>query len=131
MEVFWKGAAAVLLAVVLGLVLDKQERDISSLLSIAVCAMVGLLAAGYLTPVLAFLRQLETLGQVEEGYLGILIRAAGIGLGAELAGGICADAGKASLGKSLQLLGAAAILSLSVPMLQSLLNLVRQLLGGL
>lgn len=55
----------------------------------------------------------------------------GVGVSTELIACICNDAGKASLGKSLQMLGTAVILSLSLPMIRALLTMVRQILGGL
>ena len=51
MSLFWKAAAAVLLAVVLGLSLGKQ-KDIGVLLTMAVCCMVTMIAISYLEPVL-------------------------------------------------------------------------------
>ena len=47
MSLFWKAAAAVLLAVVLGLSLGKQ-KDIGVLLTMAVCCMVAMIAISYL-----------------------------------------------------------------------------------
>lgn len=128
---FWKAAAAVLLAAILGLVLDRQEKDMSVLLTIAVCTMLGMIAAAYLSPVLAFLRELEAIGSLQDDFLPILLKAVGVGLGAELISMICADAGKGSLGKMLQMLGSSVILALSVPVFQALLAMIRQILGGI
>lgn len=128
---FWKGAAAVLLAAVLGLVLDQQQKDLSALLSIGVCVLIGRLILHYLEPVVDFLLELEAAGGMQEHFLGILLKAMGVGMTSELAGMVCTDAGKASLGKSLQMLGSAVILYLSVPVFQSMLNMVRQILGGI
>ena len=85
MSLFWKAAAAVLLAVVLGLSLGKQ-KDIGVLLTMAVCCMVAMIAISYLEPVLDFLRELETLGDLQGDMLGILLKAVGIGLVSEIAG---------------------------------------------
>ena len=84
MSLFWKAAAAVLLAVVLGLSLGKQ-KDIGVLLTMAVCCMVAMIAISYLEPVLDFLRELETLGDLQGDMLGILLKAVGIGLVSEIA----------------------------------------------
>lgn len=129
MAEFWKAAAGVLLAVVLGLALGKQEKDISVLLTMAVCCMVSMIAIAYLEPVLDFLRQLEVLGDLQGDMLGILLKALGIGLVAEIAGMVCNDAGNASLGKTIQMLGGAVILWLSIPIFKALLELIEQILG--
>lgn len=128
---FGKGAAAVLLAVILALVLDKQQKDLGALLTIAVCTMTGLVMVSYLWPVVDFLFELEKAGNIQGGFLGTLLKAVGVGLTAELAGQICADAGKASMGKALQMLGSAAILSISMPVFRAMLSMIQQILGGL
>lgn len=131
MAEFWKAAAAVLLTVVLGLAIGKQEKDISALLSMAVCCMIGVIAISYLEPVLDLLRELESLGELQGGMLGILLKAVGITLVAEIAGMICTDAGNGSLAKTLQLLGSAVILYLSIPIFHAFLTLIREILGEL
>ena len=130
MSLFWKAAAAVLLAVVLGLSLGKQ-KDIGVLLTMAECCMVAMIAISYLEPVLDFLRELETLGDLQGDMLGILLKAVGIGLVSEIAGLVCADAGNGSLGKMLQMLGSAVILYLSLPIFTAMLELIREILREL
>lgn len=131
MSEFWKAAAAVLLAVILGLTVGKQEKDLSVLLTMTVCCMVAIVAVSYFEPVLDLLWQLESMGELQNGMLGVLLKAVGIALVTELAGMICSDAGNGSLGKTLQMLGSAAILYLSVPIFEALLTLIRDILGEL
>ena len=129
MTLFWKAAAGALVTVVLGLALGKQEKDISLLLTMAVCAMVAVIAISYLEPMLDFLRRLEALGDLQGDMLGILMKAMGTGLVSEIAGMICTDAGNAALGKAMQMLGSAAILYLSLPIFTALMDLIQQILG--
>ena len=131
METFWKAAAIVLITVILGLAVGKQEKDIAALLTMTGCCLLGIFAVSYLEPVLDLLRELESVGQLQSGMLGILLKAVGIALTAEIAGMICADAGNGSLGKTLQLLGSAVILYLSIPIFQAFLTLIREILGEL
>ena len=126
---FWQGAALVLLAVILALALDKQEKEMGLLLTLAVCCMISGLALSYLRPVVSFINQLQTIGQLNSEMLQILLKVVGIGLIGEIAGLICADAGKAAMGKALQLLSAAVILWRSLPLLSELLELVQRILG--
>lgn len=128
MVLFWKAAAGALITVVLGLALGKS-RDFSMLLSLAACTMISILALTYLEPILEFIRELEGIRQLQGDMLSILLKAAGIGLVAEIAAVICADAGNASLGKSLQLLGTGVILCLSLPILRTMLDLIQMILG--
>lgn len=129
MELYFKGAAGILLAAVLGLALQKQEKDLSAVLTAAVIVMAAVLMLRLLEPVLELLRQLEQVGNLRSDALELLLKAAGIGLTAEVAGLVCADAGNAALAKMLRLLGTAAILCLSVPMFTALLECITEMVG--
>ena len=131
MTQFWQGAALVLLTVILVLALGKQGKEIALLLSLAACCMVCCLAISYLKPVMAFVEKLRILGNLDQESLQIMLRAVGIGLVGQIAGLVCSDAGNAALGKALQILSAATILWLSLPMMTRLLELTEEILGGI
>ena len=127
MDTFEKAVAGILIGLVLWLCLQRQEKDMALLLSLAACAMgTGVALKGF-APVLDLLRQLESIGQLQDGVLGILLKAAGIGLIAELAGMICADAGNGAMEKTVRLLGSATMLTLAVPIFQTLLKLIQEM----
>lgn len=131
MEQFLQSVALVLLAVILSLVVGKQSRDMSLLLTLGVCALVCVGAVGFLSPVVDLLRQIRRLGDLDQEFLTILLKCTGVGFLAELAVLICADAGQNAMGKALQLLANAAILWLSIPMIQKLLDILQEVLQGL
>lgn len=131
MVLFWKTAAGILIAVVLVLAVGKQEKDIALLLTMAVTIMAALAAFTYLEPVLDFLYRLEQLGDLQSGVLGTLLKITGISLVTELAGMICRDSGNSALAQGMQLLGSSVILSLSLPILETLLNLIQMIMGEL
>ncbi len=129
MGMFLRATAAVILAVVLGLSLGKQGQEIGILLAIGVCCMVSMIALEYLQPVVELIHSLERLAQQQGSMVGVLLKATGIGLVAEIACLVSSDAGNASLGKTMQLLGSAVILWLSVPVFTALMDLIQQILG--
>ena len=131
MAIFLKAVSAVMITVVLTLALGKQGREMAGLLVIIVCCMVVALAMEFWSPVADFLEKLETLGNLSGDMVSTLFKIAGIGILTEVAAQVCSDAGTASLGKTLQLLGSAVILWLSIPMFTSLLDLIQNILGGL
>lgn len=131
MEPFWKAAALALIAAVLSLTLKNQDKEYALLLSVAACLMVTAITVTYLKPVFAFLKELETLGDLRGDMLANLIKALGVGLASEIASMICTDAGNASLTKAIQLLGGAVILYLSVPMFSALIDLIQKIVGEL
>lgn len=131
MSPFFQVIGGVLLAVVMGLTLSKLNKDISVLLGIGVCCMVMVVMATYLEPVIDLVKQLQQAGNLDSSLLTIMLKAAGIGIVAEIAGLICTDSGNAALGKAVQILSAAVVLWLSIPMFQSILELVQKMLGDL
>lgn len=128
MDMFIKAAAGVLIALVLYLVLAKQGKDFSLLLTVFVCCMVTSAAVNSLQPVISFFYKLESLGQLDNNMLGIILKAVGIGMLGEITGLICADAGNAALGKTLQILASAVILCMSVPLFSSLIELLEEIM---
>lgn len=131
MDDFWKTTAFVLLTVILSLSLDKTERDISAVMGIVALCIAACAAVTILNPVLNYLVELQRLFHLPDGLISILLKAVGIALVAELSASICADAGNASLGKMLQILGGAAELTLSVPMFRTLMTIIKEMIGGL
>ena len=111
---------------------DKaSETEEYPLLTIGVCCMVMLAAVTYIKPIADFLERLQTIGNLDGDIFKILLKAVGIGLLAEFTSLICADAGNASLGKATQLMATAAILWISIPLLERLLELIDNILGAI
>ncbi len=126
---YLRWAAVVLVGLILALVVGRQSRDMSLLLTLAVCVMVCIAALGFLEPVMELLRELRRLGDLDSEAVSIALKCAGIGLLSELIGLICADAGESALGRALELLSSAAILWLSLPLIRELLRLIEGVLS--
>lgn len=127
MELYWKAAAMALTILVLGKSIARQ--DIALILGLMASVMVGLLLMHYLEPVIEFLDQLHKIGDIQGNMLGILMKILGIGILTELTDMVCKDAGNASLGKAMQLLGTAVILWLALPIFRTLIQLIQKILG--
>ena len=130
MTQFWQGAALVLLTVILALALGKQGKETALLITLAACCMVCCLAISYLKPVIDFIEKLRIIGSLDGESLQIMLKAVGIGLTGQIASMVCADSGNTALGKALQILTAAVIMWLSLPLMTRLLELVEDILGG-
>jgi stage III sporulation protein AD len=129
MDSFWQWIAGAMLTVVLGISLSKQGKDISLVLTMVVCCMVLMAATAYLKPVMEFIQRLQTIGNLDDGYGQILLKSVGIGLVTEIAILICNDSGNSALGKSLQIAGIILVLFLSLPLMESLLELLERIMG--
>ena len=131
MDIFLKTTGGILVSVVLALAVEKREKDIAILLSMAVCCMCLLSAAHFLRPVVDFVYKMGQLGDVSQGEISALLKIVGIGLVTEVSVLICQDGGNASLGKSLQITGCAAMLYFAIPLFEILLDVVQSMLGEL
>lgn len=131
MNDFWQGLGFIILSVVLMLLLGKQGGEMTVLLSVACCCLVGVLAFGYLKDVIDFVHRLKLISKLDDGLMSVLLKAVGVGLIGEFASLICADAGNAAQSKAVQLLTSAVILWLSIPVLEILLDLLEKMLGAL
>ena len=101
----------------------------SILLTVAVCAMVGMVMLSFLEPVLDFLWELEEIGGLYHNSLEILLKGLGIGLVTEVIAMICTDAGNGSLAKAAQMLGSSVMVYLSIPVFRSVIHLLQTILG--
>jgi len=131
MNDFVKAAAIALISVILCQVLAKQNKDISSLLTVAVCGLVAIAAMQYIHPIIDFFRRLKIIGQLDPELFGILIKAVGIGLLSEITGMICTDAGNSALAKSLHIMATAVIIWISLPLLNTFIQMIENILEAL
>lgn len=129
MDLFLKATAAVLLAVILYLVINGHSKELAILLTVAVCCMIAAAAGQFIQPVVGFINNLQSVGQLNNEYLSILLKVVGIGFLAEIAALVCVDAGNGTLGKVLQMLASCVILWLSLPLLNGLIDLIQNILG--
>ncbi len=130
MDKFYIAVAAALLTAILSVVVHRHNAEIASLLALCGCCLLAVLTVAFLSPVIAFVRQLQQLTALDNEMLGILLKVTGVGFTADIASTVCTDAGNAALAKSLQMLSAAVIIYLSLPMFQALLSLVERILGA-
>ena len=131
MNIFIKSVAGTLIALILQLILSKHGKDISLLLTVAVCCMLGAAAFSCLSPVVQFLDRLNNISGIDSVMFQTVLRTVGIGILAEFTSLLCADAGNNALGKSIQILAGGLILMISLPIMTQLLDMIEQILQPL
>ena len=129
MDVFLKAIAGVLTAVILWLSVNKDNKGASVLLTLAVCTMVLSLTAVFLQPIIDFIHKIQSIGELDEELLSVVLKVVGIGLLTEVSIMICKDAGNETMGKSLQILSSAVVIWMSLPVFERLLALLDNILG--
>ena len=125
---FWKASAIVILAVILGTAIGKTEKDIAVVLTAAVCCMVAGIALHYLSDVISFLWRLNRSVESRIPFLVPLLIIDGVAILSELISLISSDAGNASLGKAIQILGNTVMLFLALPFFEAFYSTVQEIL---
>ena len=128
MDTFLKATIAILIALIFYLILLKESKDISAVLTIVVCSAICISAVEFLIPILDFITSLQELSNFDNQMLTIILRCVGIGLLTEITTMICADSGNSAMGKTLQLLATAIVLWLSLPLFTEMIALIKEIL---
>ena len=128
MEVLIRIAAAALLGSATALLLKRRAPELSLPLSAAVCAFGFFAAAGLLGDVLDLLREAMALSGLSEVYFLPVLKCVVLGLVSKTAADLCRDAGQSAMAGAVELSGAIAALFVALPLLRSLLDLLRALL---
>ena len=126
MDLYWKAIAIVLITSILGLVLGK---DMAILLCLCGCAMGLMAVLHYLQPVISLIAQLSRISSLEKETLGILLKILGVGLVSETASLLCSDGGSSAFGSVIRFLSGTAVLWVSIPVFQSVIQMIQQILG--
>jgi stage III sporulation protein AD len=128
MDNYLRTVCITLIGILLCLILSNRAKDYSILLGIILCSTICTLAAAYLKPVLELVAELGEISTQITPWLKVLMKAVGLSFIGETAGAICADAGQAAVGKVLQILTTVVILWVSLPLIQSLMDLILNIL---
>ena len=114
----------------LSTVLRTGRPELAMCLSLLAAALTVGLLLGELSPLIAALRRMITLGGVEETHLAVVLRGAGVCLVTQLAADTCRDAGDTALAGKAELTGRILLLLLAVPLYEEILALVVNVVSG-
>lgn len=112
-------------AVVLAVQIKPLKGEYSVYLILTASLVIGFLGISRLDIILETAREIGSYIQVQNIYLGTLLKMVGITYIAEFAAGICKDAGFSSLGTQIQMFGKLSILAVSAPVLLALLETLK------
>lgn len=128
MEIFKIVAIGLLTALSAALVRDSRS-DVAFAVVVAGGAIMLTMLVDYFTGIFAFFDELVNKTGVDRGVIKILFKIVGIGYVAELAAGICEESGAKSVGDKIVLGGKLIIFTLTVPILQFLLDIIGSLMS--
>lgn len=130
MDTLFKIVAGIMVSLILLIVLERRDKHIAMLLTLAICCMTVALSAEFLRPIIQLIKQLQRTAEIDAFFLSQLIKTVATAAICEITAALCAESGYASLGKTLQYVGTAVILYLSIPLITALMELITDLLGG-
>lgn len=113
-------------AVVLAVQIKGLRPEYSTYLILTAGIIIAGLGVSRLETILETIRTIGTYIQIQNMYLGTLLKMAGIAYIAEFASGICKDAGFSSLGIQVEMFGKLSILVISGPILLALLETLQR-----
>lgn len=123
-------AVGVLLcAAVLATVLRAQRPELALGLSVAAGVLVVGLLLKELTPLMATMRRMLTVGGLSDKALSVVLRAAGVCFVTQWAADTCRDAGQTALAGKAELTGRVLLLLLTVPLFEQVLTLITGVVG--
>ena len=107
------GITGVLVAVLL----QKEKKEYSFFISLAIAICIFVFALTKLETVLTFVKKMEGMVQVDSRYILLVMKMIGISYAAEFAAGICKDVGYSAVAGQIETFAKISILVISVPVL--------------
>jgi stage III sporulation protein AD len=98
-------------------------------ITLAVCILILLLGVNKLELIMTGIEKIQSYLSFGEGYIKLLLKIVGITYVAELASELCRDAGYATVANQVEMVGRLTILSMSMPVLLSLLDTIHEFLA--
>ena len=117
-----------LVAVVCLAVLRPMRPELAVLLSLAAAALIFAALLPRIAQIITLLQDLADKGGVDADYLGVVLRIIGVAYIAEFGAQIARDAGEGAIATKVELGGKILILTMAVPILLAILQLIVRLL---
>ena len=119
------GVAGTLLAVQF----KSGKSEYGIYISVALSLVIFFAIIGRLEVIIDALRTIANYINMDNAYIGTLIKMLGITYVAEFSAGICKDAGYQTIALQIEIFGKLAVLVLSMPVLMALLNTIKDFLS--
>lgn len=120
-------AAFAVCAAALALVMRRLRPESAPVLVIAAGTLAALLILPQLAGIVTDVTALAAMGNVQDGYMAQLLKIAGISLLMDFAAQTCRDASEDGLAQKVELAGRVMLISLSLPVMRTLLSQILSL----
>lgn len=113
-----------LIVTVLLLIIRKERPEMATPITIAASALILIGLMKNISQILSVFESLGSKAQIDSGYLKLVVKIVGIAYLAGFGAQICKDAGENSMAAKIELAGKIFILSLGVPIMAGLLEMI-------
>ena len=127
MDIF-KIAGLGLAAVVLAVFIKSWKPELAMQVSLAAAVIIFLMVLPYLKAVVVMFQDISEQIGLESKYLSLILKVIGIAYVAQFAAELCRDAGETSVASKIEFAGKVIIMTLSMPVVYSLLEVVSQII---
>lgn len=117
-----------IVAAILALVLKQHKPELSLFIAIASGVIILLMVTGRLVAVVTVLDDMARRANLDQAHLSVVLKAIGIAYITEFGAQVCKDAGENSIASKIELGGKIIILSLTLPILVGLIEVILQVL---
>lgn len=118
-----------LLSAILAVVVKKDKPEYAIHISIAAGLIIFIFILGKLATVINVFNNIANKASIDSTYLNIILKIIGISYLVEFGSQICKDSGENAIASKIEIAGKVIILVLSIPILQTLLDLVIKILS--
>ncbi|MCI8576858.1 MAG: stage III sporulation protein AD [Lachnospiraceae bacterium] len=112
-------------AVLLAIQMKGVRAEYGTCLAIAAGCLISFFAVGKMKTIFDAMARIQDMIRLQDVYLSILLKMAGITYVAEFSSGICRDAGYGAIGNQIEIFGRLTILAVSMPIVLALLDVLQ------
>ncbi|NLJ16908.1 MAG: stage III sporulation protein AC/AD protein family [Clostridiales bacterium] len=116
-------------AAVIAIIIKQYKPEIAMLVSVMAGIVILTVAISVVAPVLKTISELTGMAGLDSTYANALLKALAIVYITQLASDNCRDVGEAAIAAKLELAGKIAVILISMPMFEGIINLVMKLLS--
>ena len=117
-----------LIALIIIILLKQYKPEFAIYISLLTGALILLLLVDQLTGIVNLIQSIAGKANINSQFLGLLIKITGIAFLSEFAVRICRDSGEGAIASKIELGSKIIIISMSIPIISSLLEIILQIL---
>ena len=117
-----------LTALIIIIILKQYRPEFAVYVSILAGTFILILSISQISGIINLLKSLATKANINSEFLGIIIKITGIAILTEFAVSICQDSGESSIASKIDIGGKVMIITISIPIISSLLETILKVL---